>query len=89
MTEGNDEAHRDDAGRTERKHDFFDHQSCLPTMWRTHDGLRMLRQVRQELASGMGVGGQYGVQHYDKTRYVKNKRYGAVALSYYSARLFN
>jgi hypothetical protein len=38
----------------------------------------MLRQVRQELALGMGVGGQ----HHEKSRYGKSKGYGVVALSY-------
>src|SRR5271169_4001237 len=72
MREGNNEAHRGNAGRTEREHDFFDHQPCLPTVRRTHEGLRMLGQVRQELALGMGV----GTQHYEKTRR-QSKRCGA------------
>src|SRR5713101_3975540 len=80
---GHNEAYRDDAGRTEREHDFFDHQPCLPTVRRTHEGLRMLRQVRQELAPGMGVGGQ----RYEEAWYCQSKRCRAKAVSHCLAAL--
>jgi hypothetical protein len=48
--------HRDNSGRTKRKHNLFDHQPGLPSVRRNYGGFRVRRQVRKKLALRMGVG---------------------------------